>query len=65
MDVQIGTDVAHVTYLAVVWSVHRGISAAISQEIPYVLPEITAVTILGKWPVEISRTPEYVAFSLI
>ena len=59
---QIGTDAAHVMSLAVVWSVHLGISAAISQEIPYVLLGIMAVNILGKWPVEISRTREYVAF---
>ena len=62
LDVQIGTDVAHVTSLAVVWSVHLGISAAISQEIPYVLLRIMAASILGEWPVEISRTQEYVAF---
>ena len=52
LDVRIGTDVVHVTCLAVVSSVHHGINAATRQEIPYVLLRITVVTILGKWPAE-------------
>lgn len=65
MAAPIGIDVVLVMYLAIVWNALLGISAVINPGIPYVLLGITAVSIFEKWPVETSRTQEYVAFLFI